>query len=89
MLPSKSFPIHHARITISFDAIYIYTHILKKADSEIEVRSPAEAKDFSLASVPRPALGPTQPPTQWVPGVLSPGCDADHSPPSSAEVKNE
>jgi hypothetical protein len=25
------------------------------------------------ASVSRPALGPTQPPFQWVPGVLSPG----------------
>jgi hypothetical protein len=38
-------------------------------------------------------VGPTQPPIQWVPGVLSlrvkrPGREADHSPPSSAEVKN-
>jgi hypothetical protein len=28
---------------------------------------------FSVASVSRPAVGPTQPPVQWVPGVLSPG----------------
>jgi hypothetical protein len=46
---------------------------------------------FSTAS--RPALEPTQPPIQWVPGALSlwvkrPGCETDHSPPSSAEVKN-
>jgi hypothetical protein len=39
------------------------------------------------------ALGPTQRPTQWVPGVLSRGVkrrgrEADCSPPSSAEVKN-
>jgi hypothetical protein len=43
-------------------------------DRAIGVRSPAEAKlFFSLASVSRPALRPTQPPVQWVPGVLSPG----------------
>jgi hypothetical protein len=38
------------------------------------------------------ALEPTQPPIQWVPGAFSlgikrPGREADHSPPSSAEVK--
>jgi len=39
----------------------------------------------------RPALGPTQPPIQWVsraitPGVKRPGREADHTPPSNAEV---
>jgi hypothetical protein len=38
------------------------------------------------------ALEPTQPPIQWVQGALSlgvkrPGREADHTPPSSAEVK--
>jgi hypothetical protein len=28
---------------------------------------------FLLASASKPALGPIQPPVQWVPGVLSPG----------------
>jgi hypothetical protein len=47
---------------------------------------------FLFTTVSRPALGPNQPPIQWVLGVLSlgamwPGREADHSPPSSAEVK--
>jgi hypothetical protein len=32
-----------------------------------------------------PALGSTQPPIQWVPGVKRPGREADHSPPTSAK----
>jgi hypothetical protein len=40
----------------------------------------------------RKALGPIQPPIQWVPGALSlgvkrPGREADHYPPSSSEIK--
>jgi hypothetical protein len=47
---------------------------------------------FPLTSVSRPALGPIQPPVQWVPGDLSSSLKrgrADHSPPSSAEIENE
>jgi hypothetical protein len=48
---------------------------------------------FLFTTMSRTVLGPTQPPIQWVPGALSlgvkwPGHEADHSPPSSAEVKN-
>jgi hypothetical protein len=42
----------------------------------------------------RPALGQPQPPVEWVPDAVSPGLnrqghEAEHSPPSSAEFKND
>jgi hypothetical protein len=48
---------------------------------------------FLLATVSRPALGPSQPPIQWAPRVLSPEVkravqEFDRSPPSSAQFKN-
>jgi hypothetical protein len=48
---------------------------------------------FLFTTASRMALGPTQPPIQLVSGALSlgvkrPGCEADHSHPSSAEVRN-
>jgi hypothetical protein len=51
-------------------------------------------KIFLFSAASRPDLGPTQLPIQWVPGALSPGLkqpgrEADHSHPSSAEVKND
>jgi hypothetical protein len=47
---------------------------------------------FLFTTAFRTALGLTQPPIHWLPGVISLGvkrsrCEADHSPPSSAEVK--
>jgi hypothetical protein len=49
--------------------------------------------DFLFTAASRTALRPTQPPTEGVPGALSlwvkrPGREANHSPPSSAEVTN-
>jgi hypothetical protein len=54
---------------------------------------PGREEMFPFSTSSRPALGPTQPPIQWVPEALSPGLkgpgrEADHSPPSSADVKN-
>jgi hypothetical protein len=48
---------------------------------------------FLFTTVSRTALKPTQPPIQWVLEALSLGLkrqghETDHSPPSSAEVKN-
>jgi hypothetical protein len=49
---------------------------------------------FLFTKASSPALGPTQPPIQWVPGNSflggkeRPGRAVDHSPPSNAEVKN-
>jgi hypothetical protein len=55
--------------------------------------NPSSAKIFLYSTVSRPAVGPTQSLIQKVPGALSPGVkllgrEADHSTPSSAEVKN-
>jgi hypothetical protein len=65
---------------------------------ELCLQSPTRLHDmvsglFLESTAYRPALGPTHPPIQWVLGALSlvvkrPGRDADHSPPSSAEVKS-
>jgi hypothetical protein len=49
-------------------------------------------KNLLSSTSSRPVLGPTQPPIQWIPGTFSLEVkrqqgDADHSPPTSAEVK--
>jgi hypothetical protein len=56
------------------------------------VPSPGRVKNFLFSMLSRLVLRPTQPPVHWVPGALSLGIkwlwhDADHSPPTSAEVK--
>jgi len=47
---------------------------------------------YNFTTASRTVLGPNQPPIRWIPGALSlrvklPGREADHSPPSRAEVK--
>jgi hypothetical protein len=61
----------------------------------IGVRSPTGAEDFSTSpcvqtgSGAHPASYPVGTGGPFPGGKARPGCDADHSPPSSAEVKNE
>jgi hypothetical protein len=61
-------------------------------DRGSRVRFPAGLGIFLFTTASRTAPGLTHLPIQWVPGALSlevkrPGREADHSPPSSAEVK--
>jgi hypothetical protein len=60
-------------------------------DRGVGVRVPVGARIFTSPCRPDRLWGPTQFPIQWVPGILSlgikvPGREADHSPPTSAEV---
>jgi hypothetical protein len=58
------------------------------------LNSRQEEQIFLYSTASRPDLGPTQHPIQWVlggyfsPGVIWSWREADHSPPSSAEIKN-
>jgi hypothetical protein len=61
-------------------------------DRGVGVRVLVEGKNFLPSTSPRPSLGPTEPPIKWVLWVLYPGVnrqrrEADHSSPTSAEIK--
>jgi hypothetical protein len=67
---------------------------LQAGRSDVQGSIPSGARDFSLSYHVRSALGPTQPPIQWIPGALFLGVkwlghEADHSPLSSAKVTKE
>jgi hypothetical protein len=74
---------------VSF-VIYILNELSRYSDGLIG-RSliPGKSEMFFLFSTAsRPSLEPTQHPIQWVLGGKRPGREADHLPPSSADVKN-
>jgi hypothetical protein len=73
--------------------IFGYTFLWFRLRTGQRFPSGARIGFFVYATASRLALGPTQPPSQSVRGALSlevkrPGREADHSSPSSAEVKN-
>jgi hypothetical protein len=69
-----------------------YSHWLRVGRPRGRSWNPGEGKNFHFSMSSRPALGPTQPPIQWVPWALSlevkrPGREAGRSLPTSAEAK--
>jgi hypothetical protein len=96
--PSSSFSPSLRLIFLSF--IYLFC---KSRDSSVgravgywldsRGYTPSRRKIFLFSIASTPGLRPTQPPLQWVqrtfaPGVKRPWHEADHSSPSSAEVKD-
>jgi hypothetical protein len=98
---------YKAHDVVHWRGIYEYDHMRSRVspvsivsgygldDREIEVRSPAEAKDFSSNLCVQTGSGAHPASCTMGTGGLFPGAkarprsDADHSPPSSAEVVNE
>jgi hypothetical protein len=71
-----------------------YSDWLRAGRPRVWSSSPGRVKYFLFSAASRPALGPTQPPIHWVPGVLYPGVkrqrrEADHLSPTRAEVKKK
>jgi len=59
---------------------------LRSGRPEFDCRQ--EQKFVLFATAFRTSLVSPQPPTQMGNGVKRPGCEADHSPPTSTEIKN-
>jgi hypothetical protein len=56
-------------------------------DQRFRVRVSVGSRNISYLKSSTPALGSTQSPVQWVPGLQRSEREVDHSPPTSAEVK--
>jgi hypothetical protein len=70
-----------------------YSDWLRTGQRRGRTSSHCRVKNFLFSAPSRPVLGPTHPPIKWVLEALSPGAkragrEADHSPPTVAEVKN-
>jgi hypothetical protein len=74
-----------------FHIWYWYNNCLRDGLGD-RILSPCKVKNFIFSMSSKPALGPTQPPIQWLlralsPGVKRPGPEANHSLPTRAKVK--
>jgi hypothetical protein len=73
----------------------LWQNLLRKAMAQKDLFYQSQyIHTFHFSTSSRSALGPTQPPMQWVPGAPYPGVKwparkAHHSPPTSVEVKND
>jgi hypothetical protein len=94
--PGSPLPTHHGHLTTLYEGYKTrsrYSDWLRAGRPRCRSSSPGRVKNFHFSMSSRPALGSTKPPIQWVRGTLSSeikrsGREADHSPPTSAEVKN-
>jgi hypothetical protein len=89
-LPQFVFSFLHSQCTLLPRERAVIAPWLQRLGYGLDERGSILGRDWEFFS--SPPLGPTQPPIQWVPGALSPrvkrpGREADHSSPSSAEVK--
>jgi hypothetical protein len=102
LLPSTSLPVHYSSIILSLVKFEPLKAVNGSRDSSVGITTcyglggrgsiPDRDKIFFSSPVLTQALKSTHPPIQWVSGLFSPGVkrqgrEADHSPPSSAEVK--
>jgi hypothetical protein len=74
------------------DVNELLTRLIGKGNCIIWLDRVANKMKAIISDSPTPALGSTQPPIQWLSGALSPGVkrtgrEADHSPPTTVEVK--
>jgi hypothetical protein len=53
----------------------------------VGVRVPVAGRIFFFSATFTPALGPIQPPLQWLSGLKQPGSEVDHSPTTNTELK--
>jgi hypothetical protein len=78
--------IKHSRTSVIRDSSVSIATGYEMDDQGGGSSSPGRVKNFHFSISSRQALGSTQPPIKWVPGVKRQGREADHSPPTSAEV---